>query len=262
MLLRMTRLAPLESSWAKFHRAEKHHSALRRNINRVLDDKRGPFHVERKIQGNQAFLRVTRLPDLRDAGLIFSDAVGNYRAALDHLTWDLVQLGTHPRLTTKGAKQIQFPFAATARDFRKPTHRKLRAPGISDVQWRLMGRYQPYSKDMRGRVMRALRDISDRDKHRKVTPTVSCATGYRGTITTVGCRISGSPRYFPANRALYVGAKIITVDVTPHVAAWDVHIESDVRLRPALTRAIPILWVADHIRVLVREVLTAFEATI
>lgn len=252
MLLRMTRLAPLESSWAKFHRAEAHRILLGQELDRVMDQKNWPVHVKTEIKGLEACLRITQLPDFREAGLIFSDAVSNYRAALDHMVWDLVQLGSDPH--PKRPTQVQFPFANLAREFRKDRPR--RAPGILDAQWRLIGRYQPYTHGKRGWAMRSLRDISDRDKHRRITPTATHATAQRGSTVAIGCEV-GEPRYFPAHRALYVGAKVVCMSVTPKDPAWDVQIEGAVRVRPSLGRGLAIMAVADAIDGVVAEILTA-----
>jgi hypothetical protein len=231
----MAHWTPLESSWAKFHRAEAHRVSLKGELDRVMDDEEGALHVKTEIKGLEACQRVTRLPDFREAGLIFGDAVANYRAALDHLAWDLVQLGSDPR--PKRPNQVQFPFAALARKFRTAEHRQRRAPGISDTQWRLMGRYQPYTHGKRGRAMRSLRDISDSEKHRRVIPTISSASAFRGTIAATRCRV-GPPRFFPLHRALYVGAKVVSMDVTPEGLEWDVQIEGSALLRPSLGRAV------------------------
>ena len=218
-----------------------------------------PIAVERQIKGGDAFLRVTRVPEFREAGLLLGDAVTNFRAALDHLTWDLVKLGSHGRLAPKEALQIQFPLANSAAGFRVPEHRRRRMPGITDEQWRIVGQYQPYQRGDRGRAMRLLRQISDTDKHRFIAPAVACATGYVGRVQIIGCTVH-NVRRFPPNRALHVGAKLISMSITPISTEYDVKIESQITVNPSLGYGVPLGPAVFGIRETVKEILSRFEA--
>lgn len=253
----MPRWTPLASSWAKFHRASTHGNALSAELTRVMGEQNQAIAVEPEIKNGQAIVRVTRIPEFREAGLFMGDAVTNYRAALDHLAWDLVKLGSQPRLTAKQAMQVQFPFATSAVEFSQQRARRL--PGITDTEWEIIREYQPYRRGDKGRTMRLLRHVSDTDKHRFIAPAVVCATGFVGHIAAVGCTISDYRRFSP-KRALHVGTKLVTMTVVPDSPEYDVKINSQIAVQPSLGRGIPLMPAMFEVRAVVLEVLSRFEA--
>ena len=250
-------LDPLASSWAKFHRAGTHLDALNAEMARISDDPEA-FVFERQFNGQEAALVVTRVPDLREAGLILGDAVNCYRAALDHLVWDLVKMGTHPTLTDQQAKQVQFPFAQSTTDFANPTHRTRRAPGIDDTEWRIIRSYQPYRRDDRGRAMRRLRDLSDTDKHRYIYPAFFAPVDFRGNVRFTNCAASGIWMRRP-QRPLDVGVKLARVRIVDAAPDRDVQFESQFTLQPSLGRGVPLGPALSAIRAAVLGVLSAIE---
>lgn len=253
----MARWHPLESSWAKFHRASTHLGDLDREIVRIMGEHPEAIDTDRQVDAEEAFLRVTRVPGFREAGLFLGDAVTNYRAALDHLTWDLVKLGSHPRLTPKQAMQVQFPLANSAKEFGDQQGR--RAPGISDDEWNIVRDYQPYRRDDRGRALRFLRALSDTDKHRFIVPAVVTHTRFVGQIRFIGCVGTDiwmcSPR-----RALHVGTKLVRVRFDVTAAEHDVQIDSEMTVQPSLGHGVPIMPTMMLVREAVLEVISRFEA--
>lgn len=246
---------PLASSWAKFHRAGTHLDCLNAKMRQIADDPEA-VTVERQFKGQEAFLVVTRVPDLREAGLIMGDAVNCYRAALDHLVWDLVKMGTHAALTPEQAKQVQFPFAPSPTDFLN--QRSRRAPGIADAEWRLIRGYQPYRSDNRGRTMRRLRDLSDTDKHRYIYPAFIAPVDFRGNVRLINCAANAIWMRRP-RRALDVGVKLVRVRLTDVTPERDVQIESRLTLQPSLSGAVALGPALGAIRETVLDVLTRFE---
>jgi hypothetical protein len=212
--------------------------------------------VERQINASEASLRITRVPEFREVGLRLGDSVNNYRAALDHLMWDLVKLGTHPRLTAQQAMQVQFPLANSSRDL--GNQRGRRAPGIGDDEWRIIGEYQPYRRDWRGRAVRVLRHLSDTDKHRFIVPAVTTGTTFLGQIRMTGC--VGTAIWMRSPRAaLHVGAKLVRLAITPTAPEYDVQIESQIAVQPCLSRGIPLAPALADVRAVVLEVLGRCE---
>jgi hypothetical protein len=252
----MSDWTPLASSWAKFHRAGTHLDALNAALGRIANDPEA-VTVERQFEGREASLVVTRVPDMRETGLIMGDAVNCLRAALDHLVWDLVQMGTHPALTPQQAKQVQFPFAGNLTEFRN--QRERRAPGVSDAEWLLIRRYQPYRRDDRGQALRRLRDLSDTDKHRYIYPTFIAPVDFRGTIGLINCAADAIWQRRP-QRPLNVGVKLVRIRLVDVGPDHDVQIESQLTLQPSIGRAVALGPALGAIRETVLDVLSRFEA--
>jgi hypothetical protein len=125
-----------------------------------------------------------------------------------------------------------------------------------------MSLYQPYKRGKRGRSMRLLRDISDREKHRRIVPAVTCATAFRAWVTPTDCTVK-SMKPFPTRQSLYVGAKLVSFTIVATGPNPTVKVEeSAVRLRPSVGRGVAIMEVAHLIRTTTREILTAFEPLI
>ncbi|MEA2536564.1 MAG: hypothetical protein QOF11_798 [Chloroflexota bacterium] len=255
----MANWTPLESSWAKFHRASSHLQDLDGELRRIAGEHAEPIGIERKINAQEAFLRVTRVPEFREAGLLLGDSVNNFRAALDHLTWDLVKLGLHPRLAPKQAIQVQFPLANSAKEF--GNQRGRRTPGISDAEWRIIREYQPYRRDDRGRAVRVLRELSDTDKHRFIVPAVVSRSRFVGQIRLVGCAGTGI-WMCPPRRALHVGTKLVRVQITPTEPEYDVQINSQMTVQPSLGRGVPLMPSMLSVRTVTLEILSRFEELI
>lgn len=122
------------------------------------------------------------MPHLReDFPVILGDAIGNYRAALDHLTWALVKRFKAP-LTVKQARAVQFPMHNSAGDFEAQKAR--RTPGLPDTPHRaIMKGYQPYRRGYGPRGIRWIRSLADVDKHRAVPVTVLAPHGISYTYS-------------------------------------------------------------------------------
>jgi hypothetical protein len=109
-----------------------------------------------------------------DFSLQLGEALHNFRGALDHTVWWLVN-PRKAKLSTKRKKLVQFPMAASQKSFRGQIPQRL--PGVPTEIVAVIERYQPYKRSMEGRAIRFLRDLTDLDKHRSIliSPTY---TGY------------------------------------------------------------------------------------
>lgn len=252
----VARWHPLESSWAKFHRAGMHLNDLDGELRRAIGEPHEAVAVERQIKGTNAVIRVTRVPHFREAGMLLGDAVTNYRAALDHLAWDFVQLGAHSRLTDKEALNVQFPLAKSAKSLRE--QRIARMPGIDDDEWAIIGNYQPYKRGDRAIAMRWLRKLSDTDKHRFIIPTAACLAGFMGRVTLSGCVLARERRY-PPKRALYVGSHMWDMEVIPTADKFDVQVQGEMAIQPSLGHGVAVMPTLRLVNDAVLEVLSRFE---
>ena len=106
-------------------------------------------------------------------GVILGDALHNLRSALDHLVAQLVLLNTGKLSTTVNA----FPICDTGAGYwsvgkkGEPSKRDTTLKGVSDAHKALIDEMQPYrTRIPPGAIhsLSALRDLSNRDKHRLV----------------------------------------------------------------------------------------------
>jgi hypothetical protein len=257
----MARYAPLESSWSKFRWASKQLDALNVELGRLVTPENQTLSTEREIKEGVVTVRVTRVPDFREAGLILGDSVNNYRSVLDHLMWDLVKLGSHGRLSAKEAKDVQFPYANKRRDLTL-SERHRRGPGVSPEHWKIIGRYQPYSRGDRGRTMRFLNRISNMDKHRTIVPAAFSVTGFHAVWKLSECVLSDIQLLSTPKRVLQVGTKLASARITPTGPEPNVEIESQIAVQPSLSRGVPVLPSMLHLHATVKAILSDFERAI
>jgi hypothetical protein len=250
----------LESSWHKFHWAEQHMQALDTHFARVLDPKTEPVAVDSYVEvggdGARVRLVVAKVPAIQtDAALIVGDAVQNFRAALDHLAWDLVRIGSQPH--PKDPRQIYFPMAKNAESFGQMLSQRL--PGVPKSHWTIARRYQPYRSGERAKAMRWLRHLSDVDKHRVMTPLAMNASHVNMTITSdwplVDCAYT-----LVRPKPLKVGTELAQA-VLRRVGAGNpqVNVQGNLPIYPALSYRRPLGEVLSAIARTVRDVLTEFD---
>lgn len=250
------RWTPLASSWAKFHRAGTHLDGLNDELARINGDSES-VGVDMEGKADEVFLRLTSLPYLREVGLLIGDTVNNYRAALDHLAWDLVKLGADPK--PKRPDKIYYPLARSWESLR--ARRREWLPGVGDDAFRIIRLHQPYRRDRRGFLLRTLRDISDIDKHRYFVPAAHSMTGFVGRTTLHDCTLTRDWRCSP-RRALYVGMKVYRVWISAVGPVPNVEIESQMSVEPCLSRGVAIMDTMTGIRSEVLLILSAFEERI
>jgi hypothetical protein len=103
-----------------------------------------------------------RSPPLR-LGVILGDMVHNLRSALDHLVWQAVlRNGGRPN------RSHQFPICDDEKDWNDACNRVLR--GLDAVDAEAVRDAQPFNVVMKPAALSRLREISNEDKHRVVTP--------------------------------------------------------------------------------------------
>lgn len=182
----------LGNSRAKLWRGNEQLYALYRDIQAVFDSKKHRTRFEahsepyprllgfKQLPWHVFFIYFADAPRLtKDFGVRVGEVLHNFRGCLDHLAWDLVHRIGKQNLDAKGRKAVQFPLTKNAANFwgdkrggvQSQADRQL--PGVpKDPYLTLIERYQPYRRSTVGRWMRALRNLSDIDKHRLILPTV------------------------------------------------------------------------------------------
>jgi hypothetical protein len=189
---------------AKIERAEEHVNTLRRETGLgigtpIPDAYRIPMRLEyESSSGDHVFRAAATVPEdaVRRVGILVGDTVHNLRSALDHLFWQLALVHCDGEMPWDEREQtrIQYPISDTPKKLKKTGKQKFVAP----EHWIIIERHQPYS----GRFGEALahlhplawlRDFSNTDKHRVITPVTYLSTrhtdlteffrGFGGEIT-------------------------------------------------------------------------------
>jgi hypothetical protein len=110
-----------------------------------------------------------------DWSLILGDALNNFRAALDHLAWQLYVTGDAYPLANPGDEvRIQFPrYWSNKPDFLKRVVEK-ELPGVSKRRLLRLSPFQPYASRKGGGypAIPVLADLANADKHRELLLTV------------------------------------------------------------------------------------------
>ena len=100
----------LEGCEAKFGRGKSHAKRLRREAFEALDDYTYSVRIERDDDARQYIFYIEDIPTTsHEWGLVFGDAVHNFRATLDHLVVQLAILGQGRALTEDELRATEFP---------------------------------------------------------------------------------------------------------------------------------------------------------
>jgi hypothetical protein len=112
-------------------------------------------------------------PPLR-LGLVAADAIHNFRAALDHLVYEVAALG--PRGVEGRGERTQFPIFGRKKDFDR--HIATYLQGVPKDAVDLFGLLQPYEGGEE--LIANIAKLDDRDKHRALGAVVSAP--HRGEL--------------------------------------------------------------------------------
>jgi hypothetical protein len=252
----------LASSWAKFHWAHKHLDAFQGAVSRSFDPNTHAvsIDVDVEISGDTAvaIAKTTSVPIVReDCGLALGDVVQNFRAALDHLAWDLVKAGADPR--PRRPQDVYFPVAKSFASWRGSVDRKL--PGVPGPQRAIIRRYQPYRRGVAARGIRRLRDLSDRDKHRVMVPVAMNFSPHLNASVESNWTVAGLRYLVTRPSRLKVNTPLVRIDLArPPGGAQDCHVQvnGEFSVYPALPGGYPTTALGE-IRDTVLEILTEFD---
>lgn len=187
----------LTSARVKFERGKLHTRTAKREMFRFFKSYEEPtFRVEPDGDtsglgiGDEfaCFLVVDEVsyPDLPDSfSARFGDAIHNYRAALDHVAWQLVRHGSDPN--SKRPNLVQFPILTFESDFRAWQDRRL--PGVAAKQVEFIHSRHGYKRGKAtNEMLLAIADLSNEDKHRAIHSVVAVPAGIQHDVAFTHCR--------------------------------------------------------------------------
>jgi hypothetical protein len=238
---------PFDSAWLKWGRAVVHQQTLEAEITRFVAESDGTeltfgWHYDPKRHGFPVDIAAFD-PWPAHWGPILGDVIANFRSALDHAAWAIVQRGrrgaTGFPLGKPEARDVYFPVVRTDyRDFNREITKKLVGARRADVA--LVRRMQPYHRGKRGYRRHAiyiLNELSKSDKHRSVQPVQMLAV--EGSYTVLHARDCEptTDRRRPGVRRvkMNVGAEVGVVRVRKLGSSPEVDVDVTIGLSPGIT---------------------------
>lgn len=165
----------LESALSKIVRVMGYHEPFEDCIAKYRSDK--PFEIITNPDGNKE-LKILKPPPI-ELSILAGEELYHLRSALDHLFFELVEKNLIGSLPRGVFKTCQFPLYTKVPDAAKgvlPVDRKhLGIPyWVPDLAYTYIESLQPYHrKDDRHRMLRFLVKLSNIDKHRRLSTTVT-----------------------------------------------------------------------------------------
>lgn len=262
---------PFASSWAKLDRAEEHAQAANAQIARIMENYRTTFKTDPKSQligtwqGRPVYRLIVRIasipPFTSDESLLIGEAVQGFRAALDHMAWVIVKR-SGKKLKALQQRTVAFPMARSRASFLSGRNRLL--PGVRDELFAFVEVCQPYHRSTVGRVMRSLRNLSDSDKHRFITPVLVLPMEWNAVVQIDGVIVTAQRKWrfdTVKPRALKLNAPFYEVDAVISDQGADVKMQSNLKLFPSLPGVLD-TDVEGHFRrisAMCAEILSEFE---
>lgn len=181
-------MTTLNSAKAKLRRAKSHFQSYERRIKLIQSN--NVKHVTSDFDpdtGEKLFLYSRTPRPLSSVGLIIGDAIHNWRSALDHLAWSLVEVnGNTPSRSTA------FPIINSSRTSKQSFDNMTR--GMSTQTKELVDWYQPiHGKYPNGHWLALLSELDNIDKHRHLYVTLTATNG--GSYTGVRLRNMSLPEW-------------------------------------------------------------------
>jgi hypothetical protein len=215
--------------------------------------------IDAHAHGAAATVAIGALPHLRnDCGLAVGDVIQNFRAALDHLAWDLVRIGLDP--DPKKPQNVQFPMATSYSSYQGQIRSRL--PGVPVAQLAVVRRFQPYRRGDGPTAVRWLRNLSDKDKHRVLIPTLVNVRDVTNLTVNSSWPVESLTYLVAHPRPLNLGTQILRVELKHAAGECQVNVDGEVTVFPSLGYGRPITTTLASIRTTVLEILTAFDEAI
>jgi hypothetical protein len=213
--------ADLRESRAKIERAQEHRELLEEVIASVYERKANRVQLNAKLDpqtGCHEF-RVASLPQdwpLR-VGLILGDFVHNTRGALEYLFYALSCHHLGVAKTERMGSQVQFPIED---DPQTLINKRVHFSKIPLAQWTIIEDAQPYyTWKSPNRALTALRDLSNRDKHRALNPVQlhNSSLTLSPEVREARPYTFGPLKWFSGREPFKVGTKVFEVAFPPEV---------------------------------------------
>jgi hypothetical protein len=153
--------------------ADKNLARLERDTREFIWSQPYVLDTEHRPKTRKHLVRVkVKTPSPADWSLVVGDILHNMRSALDHLTYSLAEIHLNRGLTDEEAKVIQFPICDNHASYRAEAGRRLQ--NLSDAMRTVIQGLQNYDLGRNGIAfppLTMLRELSNRDKHRRILLT-------------------------------------------------------------------------------------------
>jgi hypothetical protein len=206
---------------AKIERANEHREELNAIVAPLLNWEAELFQMSAKLDPESGYhvFRVAAVPEewRLEVGVILGDIVHNLRSALDYLFWQLYCHYIRVPRSPREAEQVQFPIEDTKN---RLANKRVHFNKIPPSQWALIDSAQPYNGSHHpSRAIKALRDLSNRDKHQVLNPPLltSMVVSFADTVPTH--RATAPLRVPDPPKRLEVGAEVVRMPFPPDVDA-------------------------------------------
>ncbi len=158
---------------AKIERARGHDDSLQAIITpAVLGDEPNLVQLSAKLD-TQSGYHVFRVAAIQEdwrlrVGVLLGDIIHNLRSALDYLYWQLYCTYVRIPQSHREAQTVQFPIEDARQQL---ANKRVHVRNIPPRQWAVIEDAQPYQgTDDSRRALKALRELSNRDKHQVLNP--------------------------------------------------------------------------------------------
>jgi hypothetical protein len=204
--------------------------------------------------------RVRPLP--RSIALNASDAINNYRAALDYLVFELAFMDT--RGVEK--ERTAFPASRDPRNFRTNYVQGTLLDGLTARHRALIKRFQPYQarKDDPPHPIALLDDLSNDNKHRLLQPALVIPQTFKFRFEGGGvgqnCHlIGGRHTWYPiVGVPLEPKAKLLEIPVAVTGPDPKMDVYMDAKAQICLRNGVPLDWALTNIAAYVRAIVEIF----
>lgn len=169
--------------------------------------------------------RVATTPDERllRVGVVLGDVVHNLRSALDYLFWALSCRYLGVAKTQRMYKQVQFPIEDGSQGL---ANKRVHFNKIPQSHWAIIDDAQPYQRpNPPNLALGMLRDLSNRDKHQALNPTLlrpQLTHFYDRTLAaraTTDFVFPNAGRYALGGNHLEIGTEVVRVGLPEEVDA-------------------------------------------
>ena len=234
----------LAGSRAKISRANEQIDMLRQQLCSAMNSDANKLLVDIKndvFDGEPSItIFVTQVPIFSlEISILIGEIVHNLRSSLDHLAWSLVPQNQLNRMNVVSRRRIAFPLAQNRKSFWSQINQRI--PSASVAQCKIIEQYQPYRRTSAGQMMRALRTLSDTDKHRFVVPALFVPSEFHAKVEARGAkRVDHILRLAPG-REIKLGTRLNTWTLTavPKNVSMDYKITCFPAFSPSLIRPAP-----------------------
>jgi hypothetical protein len=217
-------LLDLDSAHAKLARARSHYQALSDEVLEARLSTDGDDVIRLAVRslderGSTLAIIVDSVPlyPVVEWGVVVGDLLHDVRSALDHAAYQLVASGR--AATEETLRESQFPICDSKSTFDDAVPRRL--AGVDRELLAVVEDAQPFQyHDVLNSPLHHLRELSNRDKHRLVTPLVLASDSIpEGSFEVAHARLDSFEQL--PHLPLKAGVELIRVRVTPdtgHVA--------------------------------------------